>query len=168
MPDMPAQAGPEADLPQDIEGERYLICTNLGEYYAFPSRYISEIALFDKVFPLPLLPGYVLGIINRYSVPYVLMDIGLLISKQPSSRAKVLVIKEPVKAPGALDPETLDKIAFLIDDVIDIVEIPRTEVLPIEGEGEGVIESSFSWKGKGVFVLDVRRIINRAVEDSAA
>jgi purine-binding chemotaxis protein CheW len=140
----------------------------LGEYYAFPSRYISEIALFDKVFPLPLLPAYVLGVINRYSVPYVQMDMGHLNSKQPSSRAKVLVIKESVKAPGDLGLEILDKIAFLIDDVIDIVEMPRTEVLPVEGEGEGVIESSFSWKGKDVFVLDVRRIINRAVEESAA
>jgi purine-binding chemotaxis protein CheW len=159
----------QAQDGQENEGDRYLICTNLGEYYAFPSRYISEIALFDKVFPLPLLPDYVLGIINRYSVPYVLLDIGLLISKQPSSRAKVLVLKESVKVAGKNEPENLDKIAFLIDEVVDIVEIPRPDVLPLEGEGDaaGVIEASFAWKGKDVFVLDVRRILNRAIEDSA-
>jgi hypothetical protein len=99
------------------------------------------------VFPLPLLPDYVLGIINRYSVPFALLDMGLLISGRPSRGVKVLVLKEPEGA-----RTNLGKTAFCIDDVIDIAEIPLADLLPV---GEGV-ESSFSWKGKNILVLDIR------------
>jgi purine-binding chemotaxis protein CheW len=151
-----------AGLVPENRGERNLICTILGEYYALPSRFISEIALFDKVYPLPLLPDYVLGIINRYSVPFVLLDTGFLISGRPGLRSKMLVLKEP----GDLEPSNLEKTAFLIDDVIDIVDVPLPDLLPVE-RGDGV-ESSFSWKERDVLVLDVRGLVNRAAGEIAA
>jgi purine-binding chemotaxis protein CheW len=156
------QNGEGTDLSQENRGDRYVVCTIAGEYYALPSRFISEIALFDRVYPLPLLPDYVLGIINRYSVPFALLDMGLLISGRSSLGAKVLVLKEP----EAGEQANLEKTAFCIDDVIDIVEIPLTDLLPLE-KGDGV-ESSFSWKGRNILVLDIRGIINRVAGEIAA
>ncbi|MDR1899338.1 MAG: chemotaxis protein CheW [Treponema sp.] len=161
MPEFQDQPGASADRG----GERFLICTVLEEYYALPSRFISEIALFDKVYPLPLLPNYVLGIINRYSAPFALLDISLLISGQPGPRSKVLVLK----APEGSDPANLEKTALLIGDVLDIVEVPPSEVLPVEKGGpEALVESSFSWKGRNVLVLDVQGLISRAAGEIAA
>jgi purine-binding chemotaxis protein CheW len=134
----------------------------LGGYYALPSRFVSEITLFDKVYPLPLLPASIMGVINRYSVPFALLDTGILISGRPGLRSKILVLKEP----GDVEPSNLEKAAFLIDDVIDIAEIPRRELLPVE-KGDGV-ESSFLWKERNVLVLDVRGLVNRAAGEIAA
>jgi hypothetical protein len=50
--------------------------------------------------------------------------------------------------------------------VIDIAEIPLADLLPVE-KGEGV-ESSFSWKGKNILVLDIRGIVDRAAAEIAA
>jgi purine-binding chemotaxis protein CheW len=163
------------------EGERYLICVVLGEYYAFPARFIGEIALFDKVYPLPLLPDYILGIINRYSSPYVLLDTGLLLSGRPCDRAKILVLNERSGEPDSKEPDAAkpgspepglsgpaDSVAFLIDDVLDIVEIASSEALPVEDGADELIVSSFLWKGKNVLVLDVRGIISRAAGEVAA
>ncbi|MDR1024260.1 MAG: chemotaxis protein CheW [Treponema sp.] len=163
------QDGVETGIPRDNGTERYLVCTVLEESYALPSRFIGEIALFDKVYPLPLLPDYVLGIINRYSVPYALLDTGVLIAGRSGLGAKVLVLKEP-DPEGVPDFEQMDKVAFLVDDVVDIVEIERSLVLPVEGEEEagGLIESSFSWKGNNVLVLDIRGILARALRETAA
>jgi purine-binding chemotaxis protein CheW len=135
--------------------EKYLIFTILGKHYTFPSRFISEVAVFEKVYPLPLLPAYVRGIINRYSVPYALIDIGLLIRETPTPEAKVVVLKEAV-----------DKLAFLIDDVVDIIDIPVSGLLKFEpgadrDDGADIIESSFEWHDTHVFVLGIRQIINR-------
>jgi purine-binding chemotaxis protein CheW len=143
-----------------FDGEKYLIFTLLGKLYSFPSRLIGEIALYDTVYPLPLLPKYVLGIINRYSVPYALIDIGILLQKEAASMTKVLVLKE-----------NIDKIAFLIDDVVDIADIPRMELLKLEQEVESadftdIIEGFFKWHGSDVFVLDLKRIINRVINES--
>jgi purine-binding chemotaxis protein CheW len=141
-------------------GEKYLIFTILGRYYALPSKLIGEIALFDAVYPLPLLPEYVPGIINRYSTPYALIDIGLFLQKTATPGTKILTLKEQV-----------DKAAILIDDVADIVDIPFADLLRIEQETDindivSVIIYSFLWNDVTVFVLDIRKILNRIVNDA--
>jgi purine-binding chemotaxis protein CheW len=139
--------------------EKYLIFTILGKFYTFPSRFISEVTAFSYVYPLPLMPDYVRGIINRYSVPFALIDIGLLIRETPTPEAKVVVLKE-----------TVDRLAFLIDDVVDIIDIPASGILKVEQGAErddatDIIESSFEWHDTHVFVLDIRQIINRLKAD---
>jgi len=144
--------------PETVENandEKYLIFSILDRRYAIPSRFISELALFDAVYPLPLVPDYMLGIINRYSIPYALLDIGLLLYKTPSPRNKILVLKD-----------NIDKIAFLIDDVIDIPDIPQEQLFSIERKAESddmseTISASFKWNGEDVFVLDIRRVLTR-------
>jgi purine-binding chemotaxis protein CheW len=150
---------PEIPDPEAPAGEKYLIFTILGETYALPSRFIGEIALLDAVYPLPLMPPYVPGIINRYSSPYALIDVGLLLRKTATPRAKVIVLKEEI-----------DRAAFLIDDVIDIADVQPSDLLPVEREsGPGDIASavtaSLQWNGADIFVLDAGQILERAVND---
>ncbi|AEF84213.1 conserved hypothetical protein [Treponema primitia ZAS-2] len=151
---------PETNEETEVfNGEKYLIFTILGKFYTFPSRIISEVTAFDTVYPLPLLPEYVMGIINRYSAPYALVDIGLLIQKNPTPRAKVVVLKE-----------TVEKIAFLIDDVVDIIDIAQSDLLKLEqgtevNDATDIIESSFEWHDTNVFVLNFRQIISRVVSE---
>jgi purine-binding chemotaxis protein CheW len=157
-----AVPSPAEDSPNT---EKYLIFTIQDRRYALPSKLINEVAAFEKVFPLPLLPGYVRGIINRYSVPYALIDIGFLLVKNPSgsaspSMAKVIVLKEEV-----------DKLAFLIDDVSDIADILPGNLLMVDQTGEaseggvagfassGLITASFDWKGGQVFCLGIGELI---------
>jgi purine-binding chemotaxis protein CheW len=142
--------------------EKYLIFSILDRRYSFQSRFISEIALFDTVYPLPLMPAYLLGIINRYSVPYALFDIGLLLFKTAGSRSKVLVLKDEI-----------DRIAFLIDDVIDIADISQENLFPMERGVESndlaeIVSASFKWDGDDVFVLDIQRILARASDGGAS
>jgi purine-binding chemotaxis protein CheW len=141
----------------DTNCEKYLIFSVLDKLYSFPSRFISEIALFDTVYPLPLMPDYVLGVINRYSVPYALFDIGLLLFNNPGPRNKVLVLKD-----------SIDRIAFLIDDVTGISDIPMETVLNVERSDEitEAVCASFNWEGSNVFVLDVQRILKRVSSEA--
>ena len=140
--------------------EKHLIFTILDRLYTFPSRFISEIAMFDTVYPLPLLPAYVPGVINRYSVPYALFDIALLLFKTPSLRNKVLVLKDDI-----------DRIAFLIDDVHGIADVSQDMLLSVERDVESgdlteAVSAMFNWNGDDVFVLDIRRILARAAEEA--
>ena len=133
--------------------DRYLIFTIQEKQYALPSKLISEVAVLEKVFPLPLVPGYVRGIINRYSVPYALIDICFLLQKNACDAGKVIVLKEEV-----------DKLAFLINDVTDIADLPAGKLIKIvqeENSLEGTINSFFEWKGIHVFCLDTAEILSR-------
>lgn len=147
----------ETEESSGLVDEKYLIFSIQGRQYAFQSRLISEIALFDYVYPLPLVPPYVLGIINRYSVPYALFDVKQLLSKTPlpesSPGGKVLVIKDEI-----------DRIAFLIDDVTAIEDVPQELIMEVERSAEAndmaeAVSASFNLTGSNVFVLDIQRII---------
>ena len=137
--------------------EKYLIFTIREKRYALPSKIIGEVAALEKVFPLPLVPDYVRGIINRYSVPYALIDIGFLLQSGASDARKVIVLKEE-----------LDKLALLIDDVTDIADLPPGRLMKIETEEPALLGSAnafFEWKDYQVFCLEPRELIGRIKED---
>ena len=136
--------------------QNYLIFTVKDKRYALPSDIISEVAVLEKAFPLPLAPDYVRGIINRYSVPYALIDISCLFFKEESKARKVIVLKEEV-----------DKIALLIDDVSDIAGLSPENLMKTEQAQEDSISSFFEWKGSQVFCLDAAELINRIQKDFA-
>jgi len=151
----------EQESAETVNGEKFLIFSILGKLYGFPSRLIGEIALFDKVFPLPLMPSYVLGVVNRYSAPYALFDIGLLFQKTPSPRNKIIILKEEI-----------DRIAFLIDDVAGIADIQNNDLFTVERNADSIdltdiICASFKWQDGDVFVIDANRIMNRVSKEIA-
>jgi purine-binding chemotaxis protein CheW len=159
MSDMAEIPGDSAEAPESTNDERYLIFSIMNKLYSFPSRYIGEITLFETVYPLPLMPPYVLGIVNRYSIPYALFDIGLLFYNTPSSRSKVLIIKDEI-----------DRIAFLIDDVTGITGIQQDKLLNVERSADSddlteAVLASFNWNGTDVFILDIYKILSRVKED---
>jgi len=137
--------------------EKYLVFAVKDKRYALLSKIISEVASLEKVFPLPLVPDYVRGIINRYSVPYALIDINFLFFKNISNAQKVIVLKEEV-----------DKLALLIDDVTDIADISPQELMETEQEKNGIsgsVSAFFEWKGNHVFCLDAQELINLIKQD---
>jgi len=151
----------EQEPAETVNGEKFLVFSILGKLYGFPSRLIGEIALFDKVFPLPLMPSYVLGVVNRYSAPYALFDIGLLFQKTPSPRNKIIILKEEI-----------DRIAFLIDDVAGIADIQNNDLFTVERNADSVdltdiICASFKWQDGDVFVIDANRIMSRVSKEIA-
>ena len=138
---------------EKLSAEKYLIFTVRDKRYALPSRIINEVTVLEKVFPMPLVPAYVRGIINRYSIPYALIDIDFLFYNEISDARKVIVLKEEI-----------DKLAFLIDDVADIADIFPENLFEIEHEENtfaASIKDFFEWKGSHVFCIDAVDLINK-------
>jgi len=158
MPDI-TDFSDDTQVSPENEGENYLIFSIMNKLYSFPSRFIGEITLYDTVYPLPLMPPYVLGVVNRYSIPYALFDIGILFYNTPSPRSKALIIKDDI-----------DRIAFLIDDVLGITGIQQDKLLNIERNADAndlteAVLASFNWNGSDVFILDINKILSRVKED---
>jgi len=157
--DVPSQPDADGDTEENVNTEKYIIFSVIDRLFSIPSRHIGEIALFDTVYPLPLMPPYIPGVINRYSIPYALFDIGLMLFNTKGQYEKVLVLKEEI-----------DRISFLVDDVKGFAEISKENLLSVENEKSGVsdaISAFFSWEGSDIFVLDVHQILSR-VKDEAA
>jgi len=151
----------KAEIPDNANGEKYLIFSIFDRQYAFPAQVIGEVANCDPLYPMPLLPVYVPGIINRYSIPYALFDTGFLLSNVPGPRNEALVIKGEI-----------DHVAFSVDNVSGIASITPDQLVKIEtGAGQAELNSavyaSFNWKGADVFLLDIRRILARIAAQEA-
>jgi purine-binding chemotaxis protein CheW len=145
-------------MPESASDEKYLIFSIFDRLYAFPAQIIGEVAICGAVYPLPLLPSCVLGFINRYSIPYALLDTGFLLSGTPGPRKEALVIKSEI-----------DRIAFSINDVSGIADLTPGTLLSAETGSEldeaNTICASFKWNGSDVFVLDVRRMLARVADE---
>jgi len=150
---MPETAGNSA------KEEKYLVFSIFGRQYAFPAEIIGEVANCDPVYPLPLLPSYVLGVINRYSIPHALFDTGFLLSQMPGPRNEALVIRGDI-----------DRVAFSIDKVTGIASIEPDKLRDV-GTGSDVLSStvytSFKWNDNDVYVLDVQRLLARVADKAA-
>jgi purine-binding chemotaxis protein CheW len=145
----------------DANGEKYLIFSIFNRQYAFPAEVIGEVAKCEPIYQLPLLPSYVLGVIDRYSIPYALFDIGFLLSNVPGPCKEALVIKSDI-----------DRVAFSIDSIAGIADITEDKLLNIEtGSGplelNSAVRASFNWNGTDVFLLDIRRLLARVTEEAA-
>jgi len=134
--------------------EKFLIFTIQEKWYALPAKTISEVTVLEEVFPLPLAPEYVRGIINRYSIPYALIDIKFLLINDSSNARKMIVFKEEI-----------DKLAFLIDDVTDIADIPSDQLMKIEQEETALINAYFEWKGNHILCLDIVELLSLIRKD---
>lgn len=149
-----------SETADSANSEKYLVFSVFDRQYAFPAQVIGEVANCAPLYPLPLLPSYVLGVINRYSVPYALFDTGFLLSNVPGPHKEALVIKSDI-----------DHVAFSIDNVSGIADITSDKLINIEIES-GPMElnsaacASFNWKGTDVFVLDIRRILARIAQEA--
>ncbi|MDR2576268.1 MAG: chemotaxis protein CheW [Treponema sp.] len=150
-----AEKTSENTIPQENTAlEKFLIFTIQEKWYALPAKTISEVTVLEDVFPLPLAPEYVKGIINRYSIPYALIDIKFLLVNDSSNARKMIVFKEEI-----------DKLAFLIDDVADIADIPTGQLMKIEQEDTALISAFFEWKGSHILCLDIGELLNRIRND---
>jgi len=149
-----------SETADSANSEKYLIFSVFDRQYAFPAQVIGEVASCDPLYPLPLLPSYVLGVINRYSVPYALFDTGFLLSNVPGTPNEALVIKSDI-----------DQVAFSIDNVSGIADIASDKLINIETESgqielDSAASASFNWNGTDVFVLDIRRILARIAQEA--
>jgi chemotaxis signal transduction protein len=149
-----------AEMSDSAISEKYLIFCVSDRQYAFPAQVIGEVANCDPFFPLPLLPPYVLGVIDRYSVPYALFDISLLLTNIPGPRKEALVINKDI-----------DQVAFSIENVSGIADITPDKLIKI-GTRSGPIElnsavyASFKWNGEDVYILNIRQLLARVAQEA--
>ena len=152
---------PETEVITDnAQSDKYLIFSVFDRQYAFPAQVIGEVADCNPLYQLPLLPSYVLGVINRYSIPYALFDIGFLLTNAPGPCNEALVIKNDI-----------DQVAFSIEKVTGIADITPDKLIKIE-TGSRLIElnsavyASFNWKGEDVYVINIRHLLARVAQEA--
>lgn len=125
--------------------------------YAIPADSVKEILRDATVFPLPFVPPYVNGVLNRYGDPYVVIDSAVLEGKEAQQSMLFIVLNDESHT------------CLRITDVRDFFTASEKDVIHFsEEEFSDYYEGTLKVKNQEVFVLKVQAIIEKVKKEIAA
>ncbi len=125
--------------------------------YAIPAESVKEILRDATVFPLPFVPPYVNGVLNRYGDPYVVIDSALLEGKEAQKSFLFIVMNDESHT------------CLRITDVKDFFTATEKDVIHFsESELSEFYDGTLNVDGQDVFVLNVQAIIEKVGKEIAA
>ncbi|HPX48536.1 MAG: CheW-like domain protein [Spirochaetes bacterium ADurb.Bin269] len=138
------------------EPVKYLLFTCGDTDYAIPSLLVREIVSGLPVYPVPFVPTWVRGLLNRHGEPFVVLDPEVLFGRDPLKGSTALLLS----VPG-------DQVSLRITDVCEFLTVPESDLHRISAPDEsavfflGAVTSS---RGD-VFVLNIHSILERLAVD---
>lgn len=125
--------------------------------YAIPAGCVKEILRNATVFPLPFVPPYVNGVLNRYGDPYVVIDSAVLEGKESQNSFLFIVINDESHT------------CLRITDVKDFFTASEKDIIRFtEAELSDFYEGTLTINGQDVFLLNVQAIIEKVGKEIAA
>ena len=125
--------------------------------YAIPADSVKEILRDATVFPLPFVPPYVNGVLNRYGDPYVVIDSAVLEGKEAQQSMLFIVLNDESHT------------CLRITDVRDFFTASEKDVIHFsEEELSDYYEGTLKVKNQEVFVLKVQAFIEKVKKEIAA
>ena len=134
----------------------WLIFTIGENFFAIPAETVKEILRDATVFPLPYVPGYVNGVLNRYGDPYVVIDFAALEGKAVKDSNLFIVLNDESHS------------CLRITDVKDFFTAAEEDVVPFtETELSEFYDGTLTVNGKEVFVLKIETVIEKVGKEIA-
>jgi len=152
------QQAAASDMEQDQN--QYLTFMLGGEMFAIPILNIKEIIEYGHLTTVPMMPGFIRGVINLRGSVVPVVDLSARFGRESTAttRRTCIVIIE-IQSEGELQD-----IGVVVDTVNEVLEIPAQEVEPAPSFG-AVIRTDFiqgmgKINGKFVIILNVNHVLS--------
>lgn len=123
--------------------------------FAILASLVKEIYETDFIHPLPFVPIYVRGLINKQGEPYTVVDLQLLFNQEKIESSMFLVINKEK-----------DHMAYMIHDVIDIIKIDKSGIYEIiEDSGLTFFDKYIDIKNEKIYLLNIDHISRKLKSD---
>ena len=144
----------ELDEIQDVESQTYLVFSINSKKYGVSSNLVRELLRDVDVFPLPFVPAYIDGVLNRYGDPYVVIDPATFFNDKKQNNSLFLVFNDD------------NKICIRISDVFEFQTISLDEINRFTEEQDNqFFEGTFKYEKEDVLILKKDSIIERVEKD---
>ena len=135
----------------------WLLFTIGEKLYAIPADQVKEILRYATVFPLPFVPPYVDGVLNRYGDPYVVINTSALEGETVSDSNLFIVLNNESHT------------CLRITDVKDFFTATEKDVvLFTEDEMSEFYAGTLNFSGQDALVLKTDEIIQKVGKEIAA
>ena len=123
---------------------------------ALPAGQVKEILRDSTIFPLPFVPSYVDGVLNRYGDPYVVIDPAVITGKPAQKTLLFIVINDETHT------------CLRINDVKDFYTAAESDVVRFSEEEESAyFEGTLFFNGQNALVLKTQAFLNKVGQDIA-
>jgi len=145
---------------------QYLAFSLGGETFAMDIRSIKEVIQFSDLTEVPLMPGFIRGVINLRGAVVPVIDLSIRFDRPPTevTRRTCTVILEVVQ------DDEISVLGVMVDNVSEVLDIGERDIEPAPSFGSDLRSEFIAGVGKvnGRFVilLDVNRVLS--VEEMAA
>lgn len=134
----------------------YLIFATNGRFLAFPSNAVKEILKGNEVFPVPFVPPYINGILNRYGDPYAVIDIAPLIGETEQKTSLFAVLNDESHS------------CLKITDVKEFYNVTENEIIRFaENDLSEFFDGSLKTKYGEVFIINLKALLKKVERDFA-
>lgn len=143
-----------------MEESQYLTFLLEQEMYAIGILGIKEILEYGAMTKVPMMPGFVRGVINLRGAVVPVIDLSARFGRQKSevTRRSCIVILETVSDSGSQD------IGLMVDSVSEVLEIALSEIEPAPSFGTKIradfISGMAKVNGRFVITLDVNKVLS--------
>jgi purine-binding chemotaxis protein CheW len=152
----------EAEKPETEGSYFQIVVVSLnGEFYGIRIASVREILKVKKITRVPCTPEFIVGVIGVRGDIQAVMDLKQFLqlgSSQITEQSRIILV------------ESQDIIAgLLVDEMVDIIEVPESQFLPLTestiGAPQQHIEGKFPWNDHLITLLNVDRLIQGVVVD---
>ncbi len=139
---------------------KYMIIGIKDKKFALFADEVKEIIGNTPVFYVPFTPPYISGFINRHGEPYTVIDMTVILEGEKLDSSTFLILNRAD-----------DQLAILISDVVEIVNLPESELhritstIPDEDYFIGTINPTDT---EEIFVFDLNTLIKKMEGDISA
>ena len=143
-----------SEVVEKKDGVRHLIFSMNDDSFAIKIAVVKEIVSDLEVYPVPFVPKYVCGFLNRQGEAYTVVDPMVILESKFQKSKKFVLLRNL----GQEETDIEENFSIKITDILDFYDVSEDEIEYSECE-------SFLWNQKKVKILDVSAIYNRLKQD---
>lgn len=137
---------------EEVKKLNWLVFTMNEAFYALPTSFVKEILRDSEVFPIPFVPSFINGVLNRYGDPYAVIDPALLLGKKKQETSLFIVINDESRS------------CLRITDVIEFHSTNESDVRKFT-EAEQYLDGSIEYNGNEVFIVNAQAILDKVLNE---
>jgi len=135
------------------KGEKYVVFCLGAEFFAVPSKKVSEVVQMLSITPLPNVPEWLLGIADLRGSVISVVGLQKLLGTPDaalSSKSKFIVLKLQ---------DFSASVALAVDRLSEIIVLPDEEIQPAEDEKVPLLLGEATYKSYSLNLLNVENLL---------
>ncbi|HET9654867.1 MAG TPA: chemotaxis protein CheW [Kineosporiaceae bacterium] len=146
--------------------DRYLTFSLGGETYALPILHVTEIMEFHGLTAVPMMPGFIRGVINLRGrvVPVVDLSLRFGQGRTDTGRRTSIIIVDPSAYGAEAGMPRTQAMGILVDAVNKVMHLTPDDVEPPPTFGSGIrtdfISGMAKSDGQFIVILDVSQVLS--------